>query len=107
MWVTARARLLGFALLFACGGKQDLELVNGANWKAQVYQRGEPWGEALGDLVFRPEVCRGIDMTPQYSRLDENDLMNFLRQRNIKFSVERPREDLTYLIVDDQRTRRP
>ena len=44
---------VGLSGLFACGG-QDLELVNGANWKAHVYERGEPWGEALGDLVFRP-----------------------------------------------------
>jgi hypothetical protein len=94
------------AALCGCGG-QDLELVNGANWKAHVYERGEPWGEALGDLVFRPEVCKGLDLTPQYERLDENDLINFLRQRNIKFNVERPRDDLAYLVVDDARTRRP
>jgi hypothetical protein len=92
--------------LFACGG-QDLELVNGANWKAHVYERGEPWGEALGDLVFRPEVCKGLDLTPQYNRLDENDLINFLRGLAIKFEVERPRDDLAYLVVDDARTRRP
>src|SRR6187402_3625443 len=96
MWVSAWALALSCVLL-ACG-KRDLELVNGANWKRQVYERGEPWGEALGDLVFRPEVCSGIDLTPQYGRLDENDLINFLRQRNLAFNIERPREDLVYLV---------
>jgi len=105
MWVAARAIALSCVVL-ACG-KQDLELVNGANWKRQVYERGEPWGEALGDLVFRPEVCQGIDLTPQYGRLDENDIINFLRQRNLQFNIERPRDDLAYIVVDDVRTRRP
>lgn len=105
MRVSARALAL-CCLVFACG-KQDLELVNGANWKRQVYERGEPWGDALGDLVFRPEICQGFDLTPQYGRLDENDLINFLRQRNLTFNIERPREDLAYLVVDDAATRRP
>jgi hypothetical protein len=104
--VAVAALLLAPLGVCACGG-QDLELVNGANWKAHVYERGEPWGEALGDLVFRPEVCKGLDLTPAYNRLDENDLINFLRGLDIKFNVERPREDLAYLVVDDKRTRRP
>lgn len=112
MWVSARALAVSSVLAalsaFApgCGGR-DLELVSGASWKAHVYERGEPWGEALGSLVFRPEVCAGVDLAPEYGRLDENDLINFLRQQRIPFNVERPREDLVYLVVDDARTRRP
>lgn len=97
--------LLSYPLL-SCGG-QDLELVNGANWKAHVYERGEPWGEALGDLVFRPEVCKDQDLTPQYGRLDENDLTAFLSKRQLKYRVERPRDDLAYVIIEDARTREP
>jgi hypothetical protein len=106
--MAASARLLGLCAcaLLACG-KKDLELVDGSNWKQHVYERGEPWGEALGDLVFRQEVCEGQDLTPQYRRLDENDLTRFLEQRKIKFEVERPRDDLAYVIVEDARTRRP
>jgi len=108
MSASARALALSvFASLALACGKRDLELVNSSNWQAHVYERGEPWGEALGDLVFRPEVCRGMDLTPQYKLLDENDLINFLRSRGLKFTVERPREDLAYVIVDDARTRRP
>src|SRR5690606_16639115 len=81
-----RCAVLAAAAL-SCGG-QDLELVNGANWKAHVYERGEPWGEALGDLVFRPEVCKDQDLTPQYGRLDENDLTAFLDKRQLEYRVE-------------------
>lgn len=97
--------LLGCGVL-ACGGR-DLELVDGSNWKSYVYERGEPWGEALGDLVFRREVCEGEDLTPEYDRLDENDLIRFLEARKVKLRVERPRDDLAYLIVDDGRTKQP
>lgn len=92
--------------LLACGGR-DLELVDGSNWKSYVYERGEPWGEALGDLVFRRQVCEGVDLTPEYDRVDETDLVRFFEARKIKLRVERPREDLAYLIVDDGRTRQP
>jgi hypothetical protein len=101
-----RVLALSCCAFLGCGGR-DLELVNGANWKAHVYERGKPWGEALGDLVFRPEVCAGQDLTPQYGRLDENDLTRFLEQRQIKFRVERPRDDLAYVVVEDARTRQP
>lgn len=106
MFSAVRALALSVVVLTACGGR-DLELVSGANWKAYTYERGEPWGEALGDLAFRPEVCQGLDLTPQYGHLDESDLINFLRQRGVRFQVERPRDDLAYIVVDDARTRRP
>jgi hypothetical protein len=92
--------------LWGCGGR-DLELVDGSNWKSFVYERGDPWGEALGSLVFKRDVCEGEDLKPEYERLDENDLVRFLKKRNVKLSIERPREDLAYVIVDDTRTRQP
>jgi hypothetical protein len=98
--------LLSAGALSACGGR-DLELVDGSNWKSFVYERGDPWGEALGSLVFKPEVCDGQDLKPQYEPLDENDLVRFLEGRQIKVRVERPREDLAYVVVDDARTRQP
>jgi len=100
---------VAFALsvaLNACGGK-DLVLINGANWEPYVYDSQRDAPEPLAAMVFREKVCAGRVLTPQYSRLDENDLLDLLRGQQLPVRVERPRSDLTYVLVDDPRTRRP
>jgi hypothetical protein len=89
----------------ACAG-QDLVLVKGANWQAYVYDNQRDAPEKLGSLVFREKVCAGRELAPQYERLDENDLLSFLQDQHLQVSVERPRSDLAYLLVDDRRTRK-
>jgi hypothetical protein len=84
-----------------------LVLVNGANWDPYVRNSHRESSDALGALVFREKVCAGRDLAPPYARLDENDLLKFLRDQRLQVTVERPRSDLAYLLVDDQRTRRP
>jgi hypothetical protein len=91
----------------ACSGRKDLVLVRGANWQTYVYDSRRDSPEELGALVFRDKVCAGQELSPIYDRLDESDLLGFLQRRNLKVSVERPRLDLAYLLVDDQRTRKP
>jgi hypothetical protein len=90
----------------ACGGR-DLVLVRGAHWEDYVYDNQRDSSEQLGSLTFRDKVCAGQELAPPYSHLDENDLITFLQRRNLKVSVERPRGDLAYVVVDDARTRRP
>ena len=89
-----------------CGGR-DLVLVKGANWQTYVYDSQRDAPEMLSSLVFRQKVCAGHELAPQYQRLDENDLLKFLERHQLRVSVERPRTDLAYLLVDDRRTRKP
>jgi hypothetical protein len=89
-----------------CAGK-DLVLVHGANWKTYVYDTNRDSPEELGSLSFREQTCAGWNLAPQYNRLDENALLNLLRRRGLQVSIERPRTDLAYVLVDDTRTRQP
>jgi hypothetical protein len=89
-----------------CGGR-DLVLVKGANWEAYVYDSQRDAPEMLGSLVFREKVCAGRELAPEYERLDEKDLLKFLEGQQLQVSIERPRSDLAYLLVDDRRTRKP
>lgn len=98
--------LAGSLGLAGCGGR-DLVLVSGADWQRHVYDNGRPSDEMLGALAFRSSVCEGEDLAPEYGRLDEKALSTFLERRNIAVTVERPRSDLAYVIVDDPRTRDP
>jgi hypothetical protein len=92
--------------LSGCGGK-ELVLVKGAHWEPYVYDSRRDAPEPLAAMVFRQKVCAGRELTPEYARLDENDLLDFLRQQQLPVRVERPRTDLTYVLVDDPRTRAP
>jgi hypothetical protein len=89
-----------------CGGR-DLVLAHSAHWQSYVYDSQRDAPEALGSLVFREKVCAGRDLAPEYSALDENALSKFLEQQQIHVSVERPRPDLAYFVIDDGRTRKP
>ncbi|HEU4576707.1 MAG TPA: hypothetical protein VFS67_00535 [Polyangiaceae bacterium] len=92
--------------LGGCGGK-ELVLVKGAHWEPFVYDSRREAPEPLAAMVFREKVCAGRELAPQYSRLDENDLLDFLRSQQLPVRVERPRTDLSYVLVDDPRTRAP
>jgi len=89
-----------------CGGR-DLVLTHGAHWQSYVYDSQRDAPEALGSLVFREKVCAGRELHPEYSALDENNLSRFLEEQQIHVTMERPRTDLAYLLVDDRRTRKP
>jgi len=100
---------MAFSLSLCMGGcaGRDLVLAHGAHWQSYVYDSQRDAPERLGSLVFRQKVCAGRALDPEYSPLDENDLSRFFEQQQIHVRVERPRTDLAYLLVDDQRTRRP
>jgi hypothetical protein len=89
-----------------CAGR-DLVLSHGSHWQRYVYDSQRDAPEMLGALVFREQVCAGRELDPEYSPLDENDLSRFLERQQISVSVERPRTDLAYLLVDDRRTQKP
>jgi hypothetical protein len=89
-----------------CTGR-DLVLAHGSHWQRYVYDSQRDAPEMLGSLVFREQVCAGRELDPEYSPLDENDLLRFLERQQIHVNVERPRTDLAYLVVNDGRTRKP
>jgi len=103
----SHAVLTLWVALSACSGRKELVLVRGAHWETYVYDSRRDSPEELGALVFRDKVCGAQELTPQYERLDESDLIKYLEERKLKVAVERPRSDLAYLVVDDDRTRKP
>ncbi|MCL2725587.1 MAG: hypothetical protein FWD69_14230 [Polyangiaceae bacterium] len=53
----------------------------------------------LGKARLRPTVCEGIDMKPDYTTLDEQSLVAFLKTRGLPLRIERARADLFYVEV--------
>jgi hypothetical protein len=82
-------------------------LEHGADAQRYVYQIRDPWGDSASSLRFRHRVCRDVDLTPAYAQLTEADLVEFLRARGHSLRVERPRDDLAYVVVEGSGTERP
>lgn len=92
------ARALASCLL-ACTGLRPDPYRATTEWSPQVHARGGPEGADLAGAQLRSEVCEGQDLRPDYARLSEADLVQFLQARNAAVVVERPRGDLAYVTV--------
>jgi hypothetical protein len=93
--------LAGVALSLAgCGPSAVLHLSSVPNMDTvvQSYQ-GEGGVEELGRTRFRPGVCAGEELTPAYTHLDENQVVQFLERQHLDVRIERPRADLVYVVV--------
>ena len=80
---------LAALLSVSCGGGYRLPKTEGIRAEDQVDN-----GVVLGATHLRPEVCRGIDVKPEYGVLDERSLLEFLKQRGFPVRTVRARSDL-------------
>ena len=60
---------------------------------------GKPSGVDLGEVRFRPEVCRGIDVSPVGRPLEADDFVSFLKSQGLDTRVMRARHDLVLVDV--------
>ncbi len=84
----------GVLWLVGCVNASGVRVSGADNWRA--YVQGQ-----LGDLAslrFNPGVCDG-PAQPERSALGEADFVEFLRQQGFGAQVERPRADLSFVIV--------
>jgi hypothetical protein len=80
--------------LSACGTPR-LPTAEGVDPTQQVKD-----GQLLpGASHLRPEVCKGVDLTPESTRLDERSLTAFFEARGLPSRIERARADLFYIEV--------
>jgi hypothetical protein len=76
--------------------------VNGVDGRRYVVQ--QPAREELLGTRFRPEVCAGSDLRPDYSSLTEASLIRFLQEQRLDVQVQHQavdaqNPDLNYLFV--------
>jgi hypothetical protein len=63
---------------------------------------------SLGEARLRPEVCSGMaENKPDWTRLDENALVQFLQRQGLQTTVIRARADLVYVDVTNSGGDRP
>ncbi|HEX3595744.1 MAG TPA: hypothetical protein VHU80_11595 [Polyangiaceae bacterium] len=60
---------------------------------------GESGVVDLGRSRFLPGVCAGEDLAPDYGHLDENQVVQFLERQHMDVRLERPRADLSYVVI--------
>jgi hypothetical protein len=77
--------------------------VSGVDWHRYVVQRPDR-GDLLGTR-FRPDVCEGFDLRPDYSTLTEANLVRFLHDQRLDVqvqhqAVEAQSPDLNYFFVN-------
>jgi hypothetical protein len=108
-----RGRLGGWVVVAAfamigCGPERNLRLRSGADFRAYVRDRsGGPATSDIASLRFRPNLCDGEELRPDYARLDETSLIRFFERQRIDVRIERPRADLVYLNLGGVGTERP
>ena len=98
--VPSRAASALAACLLACSGCGGLHpdpYRATSEWSPHAYPRGGPEGADLAGAQLRAEVCAGQDLRPEYARLSEAALVQFLQARSAEVTVERPRGDLAYV----------
>jgi hypothetical protein len=77
--------LAGLAGVTGCGGQSLMPA--GPDWQQFIVNRrgtNGPWG-----YTWRPDVCAGTDMKPDYRTLQESNVVDFLRSQNYNVRVER------------------
>lgn len=95
----ARALFFALSAMAALGcGSSDLHIA-GAPSASQYLQNfdGEPSGLDLGEVRLRPDVCKGIDLTPVGRPLDADDFVAFARTQGLETRVVRARHDLVFV----------
>lgn len=85
-----------------------LRVTDGTDHRTFVQARsGGPSGSEHAQYRFRPSTCEGIDLEPDVSQLEPYHLIRFLERQQFEVQIERPRADLTYLIVTNAGTASP
>jgi hypothetical protein len=101
---------MNLRLSFAGAGAMMLAFVGGCGKPSQMpvaehWDRYiEPFGSDGRGLRWRPAVCEGFDLRPDFATLDEASLIRFLQQQSYTVQVERQQVDpkqpaLTFLFV--------
>ena len=91
--------LIALALLTACSSKPAL-MPQAEHWDQYI----QPSGHDGRSLELRPTVCEGFDLHPDYSTLNEANLVRFLEQQHYSVQVQHQQVDpkqppLTFLFV--------
>jgi hypothetical protein len=93
--------------LAACSS-QVLRVTDGSSYKTYVQDySGGPNGSDFAALRFRSSTCEGENLEPDVARLEPNHLIRFLERQSIAVQIERPRADLTYLVLSGVGTAEP
>jgi hypothetical protein len=94
-------RVLGLlALLVASCGSSEYRVAGAP--AAATYVEGLEGGDtgiSLGSMRLRPSVCKGVDLRPDYGRLDADAFVEFLKSHGFAAQVVRARADLAYVDV--------
>src|SRR6201989_1836229 len=94
--------------LTACGPSTVLNVATPPNMNTVVQsETGKPGTIELGHSRFRPGVCAGEELTPQYEHLDENQVVGYLERQHVDVRIQRPRAHLGYLVVSGGGSARP
>jgi hypothetical protein len=80
-----RPALVGFALAVASCGRPS-QMPAGPDWEQFVVRR--PNTSSTG-TSWRPDVCAGFDLHPDYRALNETSLVAFLQSQQVSVRVER------------------
>jgi hypothetical protein len=91
-----------------CGPSAQLKMTDGSNWQSYAQDRdgGAPSGE-LDELRFKEGLCGGEPMKPERKKLNEGDVIDFLKRQQLDVRLERPRADLVYAVVNGAGTSSP
>jgi hypothetical protein len=98
---TLRPTFAGFALVLAGCGRPS-QMPAAPDWDQFVLRRPNASGSA-GES-WRPEICAGVDLHPDYHTLDETSLAAFLQNQQLTVRVERQpvepnKPELVFLFV--------
>jgi len=95
-------------LLAGCGGDPGVRMRSGIDWHSYVKSRdGGSVGSDFEGMRFRPNLCDPEELRPEYGKLDETSLIRFFEKQHLDARIERPRADLTYLVVGGASTDKP
>ena len=60
---------------------------------------GGPSSSDLGDMRLRPEICQGIELTPERQTLSVQSIVDYMKRQGFESKLEYARDDLTYVEV--------
>jgi hypothetical protein len=100
--------LLALVALSSCAANRNMHISPPVNYGTVARDRSgsAPTSDATATR-FRPGLCDGEDLRPDYDRLDETSLLRFLERQRLDLRVERPRADLIYVNVGGVGTSSP
>jgi len=99
---------LALAAATSCAPNRNMHITPPVNYATVARDRtGSPPTSEAAATRFRPGLCDGEDLRPDYERLDESSLLRFLERQRLDLRVERPRADLVYINVGGVGTTAP